>query len=105
MYDKKLLERIINAILQVITPDKIILFGSRARGDAREDSDYDLLVIKSGLTDEIGTAQDIYVNLVDVDIRASVDIIVKTPENIEKNMDLIVSFVKSALKEGITVYE
>src|SRR5258708_7051504 len=35
-------------------PRKIILFGSRARGDAREDSDLDLLVIERGGTDRGG---------------------------------------------------
>lgn len=102
MYDNKVLEKIIKAILQVITPDKIILFGSRARGDAQEDSDYDLLVIKSGIDNRREIAQDIYVKLVEVN--ASVDVIVETQENIEKYRDTIGSIIKPALKDGIVVY-
>lgn len=102
MYDKKVLEKIVKAILQVITPDKIILFGSRARGDAREDSDYDLLVIKSGIDNERKIAQQIYVKLVAVN--ESVDIIVKTPEGVEESKKRFISIVKEALNEGIVVY-
>lgn len=40
------LQEIVRRLLAVGTPQKIILFGSRARGDARPDSDYDLLVIE-----------------------------------------------------------
>ena len=39
------LPMIVGRIVRVANPAKIVLFGSRARGDAREDSDYDLLVI------------------------------------------------------------
>jgi len=101
MPDKKL-EEIINRILQVIIPDKIILFGSRARGEARPDSDYDLLVIKSGIKNERKIAQEIHIKLVGVD--ESVDVIVKTPESIEKSKKRFISIVKEALNEGIVVY-
>src|ERR1700693_2950315 len=39
------LERIIDAIRDHISPELILLFGSRAMGGAREDSDYDLMVV------------------------------------------------------------
>jgi len=39
------LERIAGAIRERVSPELILLFGSRARGDAREDSDYDLLLV------------------------------------------------------------
>ena len=39
------LERAIEIIVKVADPDQIILFGSRARGDAKQDSDYDICVI------------------------------------------------------------
>ena len=42
-----LLNKMVRAIVAEVAPEQIILFGSRARGDAREDSDVDLLVIES----------------------------------------------------------
>jgi HEPN domain-containing protein/predicted nucleotidyltransferase len=40
-----LLERIVDAIRDPLSPELILLFGSRAMGGAREDSDYDLMVV------------------------------------------------------------
>lgn len=42
-----LLNKMVRAIVTEVDPEQVILFGSRARGDAREDSDVDLLVIES----------------------------------------------------------
>ena len=51
------LERIVQQIAQALEPEQIILFGSRARGDARLDSDADLLVItKEGDPHELSKA-------------------------------------------------
>lgn len=42
-----ILDRMIRTIVDEVDPEQVILFGSRARGDARPDSDVDLLVIES----------------------------------------------------------
>jgi len=38
------LQELTRVLVDTLHPDRIILFGSRARGDARGDSDYDLAV-------------------------------------------------------------
>jgi uncharacterized protein len=103
MPDQKILDKIINVILQVIVPDKIILFGSQARGEARADSDYDFLIIKKDVDNILKTEQAIYRKL--IGIKANVDIIIRTPELIEENKDIAGSLVKNALKDGILVYQ
>ena len=42
-----LLDQMVQAIVAEVDPEKVILFGSRARGDAREDSDVDLVVVEA----------------------------------------------------------
>lgn len=98
----KTLEKIIEKILEVITPDKIILFGSRAKGTAREDSDYDLLIIQKGNESNRKIAKKLYLHF---DLPVSIDFIVQTPESIQKNMKRFYSVVKEALNEGKVIYE
>lgn len=45
--DEALLQKMTQAIVEAVAPERVILFGSRARGTARADSDIDFLVIKS----------------------------------------------------------
>lgn len=40
------LRTMVNFVIDEVHPEKVVLFGSRARGDAREDSDVDLLIIE-----------------------------------------------------------
>ncbi len=98
----KTLEKIIEKILEVIIPDKIILFGSRSKGIARKGSDYDLLIIQKSNESNRKIAQKLYFHL---DLPVSLDLIVQTPETIEINKKMFYSVVKDALKEGKVVYE
>lgn len=49
--DIELLQRCKEAIKNVVADGQVILYGSRARGDARDDSDYDVMVIVNGPVD------------------------------------------------------
>src|SRR6266566_7047476 len=44
--DETVLREIVRRLVEAVDPDRIVLFGSRARGDARPDSDLDLLIVK-----------------------------------------------------------
>ena len=56
---------LIRRIAERFSPDKIILFGSCARGDAGPDSDIDLLVLFSEVADPNKRAAELYVSLID----------------------------------------
>lgn len=45
--EEALLQQMVEMIVREVAPETIILFGSRARGDARPDSDVDLLVVEN----------------------------------------------------------
>lgn len=100
----KILKEIVNTIIASVHPEKIILFGSRARKDHREHSDYDLMVIKRGLKNERKISRRIYRALFDQKINRAVDIIVVDKDKLRiqmKNPYLIYSW---ALKEGKVLY-
>ncbi|MFI5459746.1 MAG: nucleotidyltransferase domain-containing protein [Isosphaerales bacterium] len=46
--DDATLAKMVQAIVEKTDPDRVYLFGSRARGDARIDSDVDLLIVERG---------------------------------------------------------
>jgi predicted nucleotidyltransferase len=84
-------------------PEKIILFGSHARGTATEDSDADLLVVMrvEGSRRKQATAIDAV--LIGVDLPA--DVIVVTPEEFERNRTRRGTLIEPAAKEGEVLYE
>ena len=95
------LEAVLERIVAVAKPDRVILFGSAARGTAGPHSDLDFLVIKHGIPSRRQLAQTIYRAL--VGIRASVDVVV-TPEDVESLKDGVGTIVGPAMREGREVY-
>ena len=89
--------------IKVVDPEKIILFGSRSKGTSHEESDYDLLVLKSNITNRRKLARIIYRKLIGVD--ASVDIIVESPERLERLKENPYLIYQEMLKTGKIIYE
>ena len=96
------IRRMTNRIAKRFKPDKIVLFGSHARGTAGPDSDVDLLVIMplNGTRREMATS--IGMSLVGVNLPA--DVIVMSPDDIKRNRRQIGTVVCSAMREGKVVY-
>ena len=95
------LHEIIRRIVAVAQPEKIILFGSAARGEMGPHSDIDLLVIKAGVNRLELTGQ-IYRHMHGV--REAVDIVVVTPEDVERYRESHALVIAPALREGQVVY-
>ncbi|MDE3000129.1 MAG: nucleotidyltransferase domain-containing protein [Gemmatimonadota bacterium] len=100
--DQSTLDDIIQRIVEVAEPEKIILFGSAARGDMNRHSDVDLLIIKDG-ADALDLMGEIYMNLDGVG--AAVDAVVVTSDDVERYKDSHAVIIKPALSEGRVVYE
>lgn len=100
--DPVILEEVIRRIVEVARPDRIVLFGSAARGQMGPDSDLDLLVVKSGVVHRRRLAQQIYRRLVGLTV--PVDVIVVTPEDVERYRDKVGPVIGPALAEGHVVY-
>ena len=100
--DRETLDDIVQRIVAVAQPDKIILFGSAACGEMGPNSDVDLLVVKD-TEDARGLAAQIYRQLRGV--RVAIDAIVVAPANLERYKDSHALVIKPALQEGTVVYE
>ena len=90
-------------IVRDFDPLQIILFGSQARGDSAPDSDIDLLVVFAELTDKRKTAVDIGRALSDVPVAK--DILVSTPEELERSRTRIGSVLRYAQQEGKVLWK
>jgi uncharacterized protein len=99
---EEILQEIVQRVVEVAKPEKIILFGSAARGKMGRNSDVDLLVVKRGKYNRSRLAGDIYMNLHGVG--HAVDVIVVTPEDVERYRDTHCLIIKPALQEGREVY-
>jgi predicted nucleotidyltransferase len=100
---QKVLVEIIRRIVAVARPERIILFGSAARGRMDRNSDIDLLVIKRGAYNPRKVAADIYMHLYGVG--QAVELIIMTPEQIDQYRNSPYIVVYPALREGKVLYD
>lgn len=98
----EILSSIVRQIFSVASPDKIILFGSRAKGMNGYESDYDICVLKRGIKKKRVIAQKIYRGL---SVLASVDVMVNTPDGFERNKENPFLIYREIDRSGIVVYE
>ena len=96
------LERIVKQIVEKFHPQKIILFGSWAWGEPSKDSDVDLMVIMETKERSVRKASEI---LASVDHPFPLDILVRTPEKIQKRLKLGDTFIRKIIDKGIVLYE
>jgi uncharacterized protein len=101
--DDPVLAEIVRRLVEVYRPDRILLFGSVARGDAGPDSDYDLMVVVPDDTPpeqqrsmagyravrHLGVARDIFVS---------------TAGNFRRQLHLKASFPSTVVREGVVLY-
>lgn len=101
--DNQLLEEVVARLLTAGEPLQVILFGSRARGDARAGSDYDFLIIENSALPRHRRAAKYRRAL--VGLMPSKDILVWTPDEAADWADVPQALVTTALREGVILYE
>jgi len=100
--DAGIIEEVVRRVVQVADPASVILFGSRARGDAHPDSDFDLLVVRESDQPRHERSAPIYTALADMPVE--VEVMVYTPAEIEEWQQVSQAFVTTAIREGKVLY-
>lgn len=99
---QKEIENISSQIIAKYKPEKVILFGSAARGEAGPDSDIDFLIIKKE-TPYYGADRIRELSRM-IDRNVPVDFLVYRPEEWEQRLKMGDPFLKSILREGKVLY-
>src|ERR1039458_5524409 len=96
-------EEVVRRILAGFPPDRIVVFGSHARGEQTRESDLDLLVVMPVTRSRRKQAAAIELALVGVHMPT--DVIVATPDEVPRLQGVPGTIIKPALQEGRVVYE
>ena len=102
-----LLARMVQAIVDEVDPEQVILFGSRARDDHRENSDIDLIVVEAEPFGPERSRHGEMVKLYHAVARFPVatDVLVYSHEDIDYWRDSLNHVLARALREGRVLYE
>jgi len=100
--DTHTLNQLVQRIVEVVAPLKIILFGSAVRGDMGPDSDIDVLIVMPEGVHRRKTAQNLHTKMSGIPF--PIDILVTTPTALEKHKNNIGLIYHTILKEGKEIY-
>lgn len=95
-------DEIVRQVVAHVRPLRVILFGSRAAGTARPDSDVDLLVVMPDGTERRPVLRQLYGDIHHPHV--GVDYVLATPEILERHANTIGLVYSSILRTGVEVY-
>jgi len=105
--NEKIIDRMVKAIVEEVSPEQVILFGSRARSDSSGDSDVDLLIIERepfgkgrSRRKEIGKLWRLL-----APFHVHTDILLYSMDEVDYWRDSLNNVVARALREGKVLYE
>lgn len=100
---EQIIQEMVRRIVAKFHPEKIVLFGSYASGTAGPHSDVDLLVVMPVLGSKRDQAVRIRTALAGIGLPK--DVIVVTPDDVDRYRNSVGTIIQPALKEGKVLYE
>jgi predicted nucleotidyltransferase len=100
----RLLKSVVQRIVETFDPERTILFGSYASGQSTPNSDLDLFVVM-GNGEERPAQRSARIARILLDIPFPMDIVVRTPEEVERRLSIGDYFIREILEQGLTLYE
>ena len=101
----QLIARIAEKISREYNPQRVILFGSYARGTPTEDSDIDLFIVKDTNASRVDRFVEVKRLIYDPQLRIPVSPLVYTPQELEERLEMGDDFVREIMSEGKVLYE
>ncbi len=98
-----LLDEVVTIVVETLSPEQVILFGSRATGKAGPDSDVDLMIIQSEPGNRLDT--EIRLSRALSDFLVPIDILVFGRDEVERWRDTTNHVIARALRRGKILYE
>ena len=99
---QKAIDHVVQQIVEKFKPQKIILFGSYARGNPRPESDVDMLVVMDTPIKDVQQAIQICQQ---IEYRFGLDLIVHTSKYLAERLKMGDWFLHDVIKEGKVIYE
>jgi predicted nucleotidyltransferase len=96
------IDQVVDQIVDKFKPQKIILFGSYARGNPSPESDVDLLIV---MDTPLKDVQQAILICQQIEYRFGLDLIVQTPKHLDERVQMGDWFIRDVLKEGKVLYE
>ncbi|NUM72881.1 nucleotidyltransferase domain-containing protein [candidate division KSB1 bacterium] len=103
MITQERLYEITSRIVSNYQPQKVVLFGSYAKGKATQGSDLDLLIVKETATPRYKRGREVRKSL--RGLKTSIDLLVYTPDEIERWRHVKNAFITTILRTGKVLYE
>ena len=101
--DNETIKRLTELLIKAAKPNRIIMFGSQARGEAGEDSDFDVMVVEDSVSDRVG--EMVRLNRLLRSLNIPVDLLVVSAEKFNYWCDTPGNVYFEAATEGEVLYE
>ena len=101
-FDKEI-QGVVEQIVRLYKPDKVVLFGSLVKGELNPGTDIDLFIIKRDIP-ELGVDRIRQLDEL-IKYKLATDFIVYRPEEVERRLELGDPFLKGILEEGKVLYD